>query len=287
MKSPDFDYVKPTRLAQALSLLAEHEGEVQILAGGQSLLAMMNLRMSWPKLLVDITGLSELRTIALQGPSLRIGALVTHAQLLSSALVSTHVPLLFQSASHVAHLAIRNVGTIGGSLALADPSAEYPAVALCLNATLVLQGLHGERRVSAQNFFQGLYQTDLRAGELITAIEFASVQANEVQVFRELARRRGDYALVGMAMALRVKQGRIDGARLAFLAVGDQPVLALKTMQHLQGQVLRELALPACLAVLRSELIPKADLQAQSTTKAHWAGVLLSRALGAIGEGVA
>ena len=161
MKAADFEYVRVTSLAQAFEQLAQRGESAQILAGGQSLMPMLNLRLATPGCLIDIGGLPGLRDIRHDGAMLHVGALVTHRQLQESALVSRLVPLLAQAVPHVAHLAIRNAGTLGGSLALADPAAEYPAVALALGATLVVQGAQGVRRIAAGDFFQGLYQTCL------------------------------------------------------------------------------------------------------------------------------
>jgi carbon-monoxide dehydrogenase medium subunit len=220
------------------------------------------MRLASPELLVDITGLRELGDIDLRPAGLRIGALVTHAQLEKSDVVAKHAPLLSQAAAHVAHPAIRNRGTLGGSLALADPAAEYPACALALNATIVLAGRRGERRISAAHFFKGLFDTDIRAGEILAAAEFPRVERS---VFLELARRQGDYAIVGLAGVADA-----SGRRLAFCGVGATPVLATHAA--------REKSLDAAKAALARDLSPPADLYHSSATKLHLAGVLLSRA---------
>jgi len=220
------------------------------------------MRLAGPELLVDITGLRDLAGIDVRAGGLRIGALVTHAQLEKSDLVAKHAPLLSQAARQVAHPAIRNRGTLGGSLALADPAAEYPACALALNATLVLAGRRGERRVSAAHFFTGLFETDIRPGEILAAAEFPRVERS---VFLELARRQGDYAIVGLAGVADA-----SGRRLAFCGVGATPVFA-------EGAS-RAPNLDAALSALRKDLNPPADLYHSSATKLHLAGVLLSRA---------
>ncbi|TMH28999.1 MAG: xanthine dehydrogenase family protein subunit M, partial [Betaproteobacteria bacterium] len=167
MKAPSFAYAKAKSLTQVYELL-ERPG-ARILAGGQSLIPSLNMRLAAPELLVDITGLAELASIAASANGLRIGALVTHAMLARSREVAEQMPLLAQAAAEVAHPAIRNRGTLGGSLALCDPAAEYPACALALEATIVLAGRGGERRVAARDFFRGLFETDIRAGELLVA----------------------------------------------------------------------------------------------------------------------
>src|SRR4051812_2598806 len=182
------------------------------------------MRLSAPELLIDITGLRELATISLEEGVLSIGALVTHTELERSDLIRRHAPLLAQAVEHVAHPAIRNRGTFGGSLALADPAAEYPAVALALNATFFLKSGEGERRVAASHFFKGLFETDLRKGEILLGAEIPAQLKDERSVFLELARRHGDYAIVGLAAFKGAA-----GTRLAFLNAGPKPVLATNT----------------------------------------------------------
>jgi len=220
------------------------------------------MRLAAPELLIDITGLGELKNIARTSAGLRIGALVTHTMLERSPEVAEHAPLLAQAAAQVAHPAIRNRGTLGGSLALADPAAEYPACALALEATLVIAGASGERRVPARQFFRGLFETDLGAAEVLIAAEFPPAERS---VFLELARRHGDYAIVGIA-AVADRASR----RFAFCGVGATPVLA-------EGAS-RASSLEAALQALRQDLNPPADLYHSGATKLHLAGVLLSRA---------
>ena len=260
MKAPAFAYTKAKSLAEAFELI-ERPG-ARILAGGQSLIPSLNMRLAQPELLVDITGLKELQGIDRRPGALRIGALVTHAQLQRSDAVDQHAPLLLQAAAHVAHPAIRNRGTMGGSLALADPAAEYPACAVALNATMVLVHRRGERRVPAAKFFKDLFETDIRPGEILAAAEFPKV---EHSVFLELARRHGDYAIVGLAGVADA-----SGRRIAYLGVGATPVLAENAS--------RAGSLNAALEVLGRDLQPPADLYHSSATKLHLAKVLLSRA---------
>ena len=260
MKAPSFAYAKARSLAEAFDLL-DRPG-ARVLAGGQSLIPSLNMRLASPELLVDIGGLAFLKEIGEAGQGLRIGALVTHAELEKSPHVARRVPLLAEAARHVAHPAIRNRGTLGGSLALADPAAEYPAVALALEATLVLQGREGERRVAAQAFFRGLFETDVRPGEIVAAAEFP---AAERVAFHELARRHGDYAIVGLAGAANGRE-----KRLAFFGVGATPVLAVHAA--------RETDLQKAQKALERDLQPAADIYHSSATKLHLARVLLARA---------
>jgi len=282
MKAAAFDYTKVSTVDEAVQVLARHAGSAQILAGGQSLMAMMNLRLAQPQLLVDISGIASLKGIQVQGQVLHIGALTTHHALLQSDLVARHAPLLAQAVPHVAHLAIRNVGTIGGSLALADPAAEYPAVALALNATIVAMGPKGQRRIAVADYFKGLYQTALAPDELLLGVEIPLAQSNQRFHFDELSRRRGDYAMVGLACALTLDATRVKEARLALLAVGDGPVLAQRAMQALAGQSITEATIQAAQQALAQDLQPNGDLQADPATKIHLARVLLGRALNAL-----
>ena len=255
MKAPAFAYAKPASLAAAFDLLGNPHAKV--LAGGQSLIPSLNMRLSSPELLVDITGLPGLSGISLQGNSVRIGALTTHAQLEKSEAISKHVPLLAQAVPHVAHAAIRNRGTIGGSLALADPAAEYPACAVALEAVFIINNKATERRVNAGQFFKGLFETDLKPGELLVAVEFPVAAKSDRSVFLELARRHGDYAIIGLAA---------HNSRFVFLGAGSTPVL-------IQGS-----SLEMAKAALSRNLNPSPDLYNSSATKLHLAGVLLERA---------
>ena len=284
MKAPAFDYCKPQSLAQALEVLQTQGDAAQVLAGGQSLLAMMNLRLGAASLLVDITGLDELKTVTEQADHLRIGALVTHSQLLAHPLVAKHVPLLHQAVPHVAHLAIRNRGTLGGSLALADPAAEYPAVALACDAVMVLQGPQGERRVKARDFFQGLYATARQAHELLVAVEWPKLKDGERVGFDELSRRRGDYAMVGVAARLHMAAAKVTHAQVALFSVADTPLLVPHVMQALQGQALNPQSIRAAQEALAQDLPAKGDLQSSPATKLHLAKVLLGRVLSRMGE---
>lgn len=282
MKAPAFAYVKPGSLAEVFDLLEQHAGTAQILAGGQSLLAMLNSRLSAPELLVDITGLRDLAGITVDNQTVRIGALTTHSELERSALIREHLPLLAQAVPHVAHVAIRNAGTFGGSIALADPAAEYPACAIALEGQLVIAGRNGERRIAAREFFKGLYETALQPGEVLVAAEFACAPADYRSVFLELARRRGDYAIVGLAAYGKVDGGHYSDVRLAFLGAGTTPVLARGASAALEGERCGEQAIAAAQAALAQDLDPPGDLYTSGPTKLHLARVLTGRALTAL-----
>lgn len=283
MKAPAFDYVKPRSLDEAFALLQQHGAGAQILAGGQSLMAILNLGLAMPEVLVDITGIETLKGIALTDQHVRVGALVTHAQLQASAEVAQHVPLLAQCIPHVAHLAIRNAGTVGGSLALADPAAEYPAVALALNAVITLQSARGTRDVMGNDYFLGLYATARKEDEVLVAVSFPKVKPNQVMVFDELTRRRGDYAMCGLAAAFDMQGDVMAAARLAYLSMGETPVLATQAAAALVGKPLTSATLEAAQAALSHDLAPSADLHGSATSKLHWAKVLLGRSVAQLG----
>jgi carbon-monoxide dehydrogenase medium subunit len=263
VKAPAFAYAKPRALAEALELI-ERPG-AKVLAGGQSLIPSLNMRLSSPELLVDINGLAELKGIRLDKDTVRIGALTTHAELERSDVVNKHLPLLAAAVPHIAHPAIRNRGTLGGSLALADPAAEYPACALALDATIMIQGAKGKRQVKAEKFFKGLFETDLKPGELLTAVEFKAQKKDERSVFLEIARRQGDYATIGLA-AFATNGTK----RLAYFGAADRAVLAANAAKAKD--------LESAKAALAKDLQPPADLYHSSQTKLHLARVLLERA---------
>src|ERR1700712_207862 len=220
MKAPDFDYTKPRSLDEVFALLAEYGDEARLLAGGQTLMATLNMRLSQPALLIDITGIDALRGIAIQDGVLRIGALATHTQIETSALVAQHAPLLAMAAPHIAHRAIRNLGTLGGSIAYADPAAEWPTCLAALDGVVIARSAKGERRIAAQDFFVDLYTTALTEGEIVIACELPVRNALDDFRFTELARRHGDYAIVGLAVASRRGDSGLQRMRLAFLGIG-------------------------------------------------------------------
>jgi aerobic carbon-monoxide dehydrogenase medium subunit len=282
MKAPSFAYARPDSLGEALDLLERHGEAARVLAGGQSLLASLNMRLSSPELLVDITGLKELAGVRVQDGALRVGALARHCEIERSAEVARHAPLLSQAVAHVAHAAIRNAGTLGGSIALADPAAEYPACALALDATLVVAGPAGERRVAACDFFRGLFSTALAPGELLLAAEFPLLAPGYRSVFLELARRQGDYAIVGVAAHGRVEGGKVSDLRLAYLGVGATPVRAARAAAAVEGKACVPQTIAAAQAALGDDLDPSPDLHHAAATKLHLARVLTGRALAAL-----
>ncbi|MDO9253065.1 MAG: xanthine dehydrogenase family protein subunit M [Hydrogenophaga sp.] len=279
MKAAAFDYVKPASIDQVVALLQEHGDDARLLAGGQTLMATLNMRLSEPQLVIDITGIEALRGISVQGQVLRIGALTTHTDIESSPLVAHHAPLLKAAAPHIAHRAIRNSGTWGGSIAYADPAAEWPTCLLALGGTVVARGPQGERRIAADDFFTGLYSTALQPDELLASCEIPLAGADHWFGFSELARRHGDYAIVGMAAIARREGAALRGLRIVLLGVDATPVRARQTETLLEGRTLDLATVTQAVASLRSEIDPLPDLTNTPDTKRHLAGVLLQRLL--------
>ena len=282
MKSPAFDYVRADSPEHVHALLAQHGDDARVLAGGQTLLATLNMRLSQPALLVDIGGLAGvggLGGISVVGNTLRIGALTRHVDIEDSALVAQHAPLLAQAAPHIAHRAIRNRGTFGGALAYADPAAEWPACVLALGGTLVLASARGERRVAAADFFHGLFATARRDDELLVACELPCVAPGQRQHFDELARRHGDYAVAGLAACAQWRSGALHDVRLAFLSLGDRPIRARAAEAVLQAGPLSAARVDEADAALRKELDPFADLTHSTATKKQLAATLMRRAV--------
>ena len=286
MKAPRFAYARPASLAEALALLAEHKGDARVLAGGQSLVPMMNFRLAAPKVLVDINRIAGLSGIKVAKNHLRIGALTRHVELERSADITRHLPLIASAMPHIAHPAIRNRGTFGGSCALADPAAELPACALALGASFIVAGRKGERRVAAEDFFKGLYATALKSGELLVAAEFPLAKPGYASAFGELARRHGDYAMVGVAAHGSAQGKKFSDLRVVFFGVGDRPQRAAQFERALDGQPAAAKTIDAALQKLDADLSPRADLHGSAATKLHLAKVLAGRVLKTM-EGVA
>jgi carbon-monoxide dehydrogenase medium subunit len=281
MKASAFSYARATSVANALELLAAHGDGAKVLSGGQSLMPAMNLRLISPELLVDIGDLSELRGIQLNGGVLRIGALMRHVDLLNSREIAAHVPLLSEAIAHIAHPAIRNKGTLGGSLAHADPASELPACMLVLNATIIVRGRAGERRIEAKDFFTGIYETALSAEELLVAVELPVAQKDSVHFFHEFARRHGDYAIVGLAAQAIVRGNIFADLRIALFAVGDRPVLAGAAARLVNVAITPKVLADASTA-LNEELDPQEDQEASAAMRRHLAKVLLVRGVSAL-----
>jgi aerobic carbon-monoxide dehydrogenase medium subunit len=270
LKPAPFAYAKARSVAHAIELLGADDA--RLLAGGQSLIATLNMRLSHPALLIDLNGVGGLDGIVSSNGHLEIGALVRHAQAERSAELARRAPLIALAMPHIGHPAIRNRGTIGGSVAFADPAAELPACVLALDGELAIAGPQGSRAVKADDFFKGLFETALTARDVLTAIRIPAAGAETRVGFAEFARRHGDYAMVGLAASARADGKQLRDLRLAYFGVGSTPLRARHAEQALAaGDV------EAAVRALAQDLNPPDDVQASGTVKTHLAGVLLRR----------
>jgi len=278
MKAPDIQYECPLSLDSALDVLARQNIDSQPLAGGQSLLPMMHLRLAQPELLVDLNRLPELDFIDKDGAFITIGSMVRYATLLASDVIKECVPLFQLALPHIAHAAIRNRGTIGGSCALADPAAEMPALLKALHATLVLVSKEGKREVPADDFFLGIYDTELEPGELIHSVRIPVAASQQRFGFYELARRHGDYAMAGVAISAESVEP-YKNLRIVFFSVGDHALRAIDAEAALNEKSSTDaIALKQAQDAL-STLEYCEDMNASVSTKAHLSRVVLQRAL--------
>jgi carbon-monoxide dehydrogenase medium subunit len=285
MKARAFDYRRVTSVTEALAAYAGCRGEARYLAGGQSLLPALNLRLDAPDLLIDIGRIDTLRGISVEGDALRIGALTRHAETLSSPLIAAHAPILTEAAAFMAHPAIRNLGTMGGSLALADPASELPACMRALGAVIEITGPAGTRNIAADDYFRDLFETVLAPGELLSAVWVPLARPDIRMRFDEIARRRGDYAMVGLAAHLAFSGDVVETARLAFCSVGPTPMRAPAAESALAGRSLGPESIAAAKAALAADLAPDDDDALSAAARMHLARVLLGRVLSALGDG--
>ena len=272
MKPAPFAYAKAKSLDHAIELLARPDGEARLLAGGQSLIATLNMRLSAPKLLIDLNGIGGLAGIVVKNGAVEIGALTRHAEAERSAEIARHAPLVALAMPHIGHAAIRNRGTLGGSIAFADPAAELPACLLALGGEVDVVGPNGKRTVKADDFFKGLFDTALGTGDVLTAIRIPAATEDARVGFAEFARRHGDYAMVGLAACAQADGKGLGDVRLAYFGVGNVPLRAKKAETKLtEGNI------DDAVKALDADLDPSDDVQATAATKKHLAGVLLRR----------
>jgi carbon-monoxide dehydrogenase medium subunit len=279
MKARAFLYRRPRDIDEAVALLGDNAGEAQVLAGGQSLMPTLNMRLSSPGMLVDINRIEALRGIEDRGAAIRIGALVRHADVLESKLIEQRLPLVAMAIPHVAHMAVRNRGTTCGSLALADPSAEMPAIAVALDAEIVLQKRGASRTISARDFFHGLYQTARSDDELIAEALFPPARANEVFGFSELSRRHGDFATVGVAVRARKTPRGLGHFDVVIFGSEPTPVLSPSAAKLTLDTDVADAALSDIAQDIAAEMNPIESHQGRGDTKRRQAAVLLKRVL--------
>ena len=249
MKPAPFAYAAPATIAEACTLLAEAGGGATVLAGGQTLMPLLNLRMSQPFIIVDINRIAELGGIARAGESIRIGPATRQCEALDSALLAAELPVLVEALGHVGHHQTRNRGTVGGSVALGEPAAELPATAVALGAMIEARSLRGSRTIAAHDFYLGPYMTVLEPDELVTGIHFPAWPKGHVTLFREVAQRPGDFALVGLVGALALEGGKVARAGIAWFGMGPTPIKARAAEAALLGKSIAAID-PAAIAEL-------------------------------------
>lgn len=281
MKPAPFRYYAPDTLDEALALLGEHRHDAKLLAGGQSLVPAMNFRLATPSVLIDLNRIDELDWM-LEGDAggLRIGAMTRQRTVERSERVKELQPLLHETMPHIAHMQIRNRGTIGGSIAHADPAGELPAIAVALDATLTLRSMRGERTVAARDFFVALFTTDIAPNEILTEIELPPIPPNTGTAFAEFARRSGDYAIAGCAAVVRLSgSGMVEKARLVYMSIGDMPTVAPSVEALAGAEPTAERIADAARAAATFDIEPLGDMHATAAYRRHLAQTLARWAL--------
>jgi carbon-monoxide dehydrogenase medium subunit len=278
MKPAKFDYVSPSTVEAAVQALVASNGEGKVLAGGQSLLPLLNFRMARPAMLVDINGIKGLSYIEDRGDRIAIGALTRHRQLEHSALIASKLPVLSAAMRHVAHLAIRNRGTIGGSLSHADPAAELPMLATFYEAAITVQGPHGRRTIAPREFFVDALTNCLEPEEIVVEIEFPILE-QDGWAFEEVARRFGDFALASIAISVRRGASGLEAARVAVMGVADTPLRLRLAEQELVAMELDEQAPDRFAEIVASQVSPNDDIHASAEYRKHLLAKLAKRAL--------
>jgi carbon-monoxide dehydrogenase medium subunit len=282
MKPAPFEYVAPDSLEQAASLAAQHGADAKLLAGGQSLIPAMNFRVVQPAMLIDLNRIAELRYVRPEADgSLAIGAMTTQHELETNSLVADRTPLLFETLPYIAHPQIRNRGTIGGSLVHADPAAELPVIALACGARLKARSVEGERWIEVGDFFRGMFVTDLSEQEILTEIVLPPLPRRTGWSFMEASRRRGDYAMMGLAAMVSLNDdGACNAARLVYLNAGDGPIEASQAADALTGKKPEATTFDEAAAIAsEKEIDPLGNVHASIAFQRHLARILTRRAL--------
>ena len=284
MKLPEFEYQVPATVAEAIGLLAQHQDEASLLAGGQSLIPLLAMRLARPAVLIDINGLDDLSGVSVTDGRVTIGALTREYMAEESETVAETVPLLAAALPLIGHEAIRSRGTLGGSLAHADPAAELPAVARALDAEFVVRSESGQRVIPAAEWFEGYLTTSRRPEEILVDVRFPVAEPGTGVAFQEVARRHGDFAMVGLAASLTLADGTITDARLAFSGVADVPVRAVEAESLLRGQQPSAELFAEAASRAAGQLDPPADLHGSSDYRKKVAAALVRRGLQAAAD---
>jgi carbon-monoxide dehydrogenase medium subunit len=279
MKLPPFEYACPTTIPEAVALLASHDGDAKLLAGGQSLVPMMAFRVASPSLLVDLRKLAELKEIKIADGGVTLGAMVRWREVLDDARLRKAQPLLVAAVEHVAHYQIRNRGTVGGSLAHADPAAELPGIVVTCEAKIAVVGQSGVRTIDAADFFQGPLITALKPDEIITEIRFPPWPAKRRFGFQEFARRRGDFALAAAMLFYDEDGGKATNAHVGAIGIADRP-LRLTAVEHaINGSAIDEAVIAKAEAAASASVDPDDDIHASGAYRKALVGVMVERAL--------
>ena len=284
MKLPEFEYQEPATVAEAIGLLAQLQDEASLLAGGQSLIPLLAMRLARPAVLIDINGLDDLSGVSVTDGRVTIGALTREYMAEESETVAEAVPLLAAALPLIGHEAIRSRGTLGGSLAHADPAAELPAVARALDAEFVVRSESGQRVIPAAEWFEGYLTTSRRPEEILVEVRFPVAEPGTGVAFQEVARRHGDFAMVGLAASLTLADGTITDARLAFSGVADVPVRAVEAESLLRGQQPSAELFAEAASRAAEQLDPPADLHGSSDYRKKVAAALVRRGLQAAAD---
>jgi aerobic carbon-monoxide dehydrogenase medium subunit len=279
LKPNSFEYVRAQSMDEVLAVLSEHGDEAKILAGGQSLIPTMNMRFAAPEILIDVSRIPDLQGIQVLENNLRIGAMSRHVEVLNSSKVAEHAPLIASAMPNIAHPAIRNRGTFGGSLCHADPASELPACALTLDASFNILNESGSRAVKAKDFFMGTYTTSLGDDEILVSVDVPLATADTITFFEEIARRKGDYAMVGLAARAEVQAQQINDVKLVFFAVNDVATSAQSAEKLLSGASLASIDKDAICQAVSNDITPFDDLTTSSATKSALMKTLTRRAL--------
>lgn len=286
MKPNPFAYVRAQSLDEVFAVLSDHGDEAKILAGGQSLIPTMNMRFAAPEVLIDVSGVADLQGIQLVDNALRIGAMSRHVDVLNSPAVAEHAPLIAQAMPNIAHATIRNRGTFGGSLCHADPASELPACALALDARFNIQSAAGARTVGAADFFQGTYATCIADDEVLVSVDVPMSPDGAVAFFDEVARRKGDYAMAGLAAHAILRDGNVSDSRFVFFGVGEVALTAPSAESLVNGESAANLDADAICDAVANDIEPFDDLTTSGGAKLAMMKVLTRRALAAFtGQG--
>lgn len=279
LKPPKFDYFAPATIAEAVEILAEHGSDARPLAGGQSLVPALNFRLARPEVLVDLNRIPELSYIEASNGHVAVGAMTRQRMIENSTEIAGHAPLVSAATRHIGHLPTRSRGTIGGSLSNADPAAEYPAVALALDAIMVIRGKDGERRVEANDFFQGLLTTAVEPGEILAAVEFSKAPPGTGCSFQEISRRHGDFALAGVGAQITVSQGKVTEARFAACGVAPGPVRLSAAEEIILAEGATDKSIAAASDAAMSAVDPSSDVHGSADYRRRLAGAMAARAI--------